>query len=272
VDRRAPNSLARPSAATKTGKHKTQRRGEIPPPRFRPRKLVEEDEDERKFAHRAQKLIVCSAKGMPMFRLLPTNTKFFDHFDRICETLVLAAERLRQFIEKPEHADRCASEIKRLEHEADEETHDTLELLHRSFITPIDRGEIRRLTETLDDVLDLLDDASRRIVLYEITEMLPGVLDLVSVLVEATKVVSSAVHQLRHLQKKHDIIQKCIEIRRLENEGDQINHEILARLFKAGIEPLLILKWKEIIVDIETAIDRCQDVSNVLEAIVLESA
>jgi hypothetical protein len=102
--------------------------------------------------------------------------------------------------------------------------------------------------------------------------ILPGVVDLTKVLVEATKVVSAAVHQFRTLAKRpQEIIQRCIAIRRLENEGDQINHEILATLFKSGADPLLVLKWKEIIVDIETAIDRCQDISNVLEGIVLES-
>jgi predicted phosphate transport protein (TIGR00153 family) len=206
-----------------------------------------------------------------MFKLVPTNTKFYDLFDRSSEILVKAAERLLEFFDKPEHGERCAGEIKALEHEADEVTHESMELLHRSFITPIERGDIRELTEKLDDVLDLLDDASRRIVLYEIKSVFPEVRDLARVLLEATRVVKQAVGQLRNLQKKNDIIQCCIEIRRLENEGDQINHEILAKLFKSNQDPLTVLKWKEIIVDVESAIDSCQDVANVLEGIVLEN-
>lgn len=207
-----------------------------------------------------------------MFKLFPTNTRFYDLFDRSSEILVRAAERLLEFFDKPEHGERCAVEIKALEHEADEVTHESMELLHRSFITPIDRGDIRELTEKLDDVLDLLDDASRRIVLYEITSVFPEVRDLARVLLQATVVMKQAVGQLRHLHKKNnDIMQCCIEIRRLENEGDQINHEILAKLFKSGQDPLTVMKWKEIIVDIESAIDSCQDVSNVLEGIVLEN-
>jgi predicted phosphate transport protein (TIGR00153 family) len=207
-----------------------------------------------------------------MFRLIPTNTKFYDHFDRITEILVRAAERFYEFTNSSDHVDRCAAEIKRLEHEADEEMHDVMALLHRSFITPIERGDIRRLAESLDDVLDLLDDASRRMMLYDLREVLPEVRDLARILLEATRMVQGAVHELRHIQKKNNgIVQTCIEIRRLENEGDQVNHEVLARLFKSDFDPFAVLKWKEIIVDVETAIDRCQDVSNVIEGIVLEN-
>jgi predicted phosphate transport protein (TIGR00153 family) len=207
-----------------------------------------------------------------MFRLLTTNTKFYDYFDRITEILVRAAERFQVFTADGEHAERCAAEMKRLEHEADEVTHDVLALLHRSFITPLEPGDIRRLVESLDDVLDLLDDASRRILLYDLPGVLPEVRDLARILLEATQTVQTAVAGLRTLQKKNNgIVQACIEIRRLENEADQVNHEALARLFKSDFDPFMVLKWKDVIVDVETAIDRCQDVSNVLEGIVLEN-
>ncbi len=206
-----------------------------------------------------------------MFRLVPTNTKFYEFFDRSTGILVHAAERFLEFLEDPQHSDRCAAEIKRLEHEADEVTHETMEMLHRSFITPFERQDIRRLAETLDDTLDYLDDAARRIQMYEIDQILPEVVDLTKVLLQAARVVEQAIAQLRNLQKSNDIIQKCIEVRRLENEGDQINHEILAKLFKSNMDPFLVMKWKEIVDDIESAIDSCQDVCNVLEGIVLEN-
>jgi predicted phosphate transport protein (TIGR00153 family) len=205
-----------------------------------------------------------------MFKLIPANTKFFEHFDRIAEILVRAAERFHAFLCQFEHPTRHADEVKRLEHEADEITHEAMELLHSSFITPIERGDIRRLIEGLDDIVDFMDDAARRIVLYEITEVLPEARDLSKVLVLATKEVQKAVSDLRILRKKNDLLQHCIEIRRLENEGDHINHEAIAKLFKSKMEPFTVLKWKEIIIDIETAIDRCQDVANVVEGIVLE--
>ena len=206
-----------------------------------------------------------------MFRIVPTNRKFYDCFDQNAATLVRAAERLLEFLEKPEHAERFGAEIKRLEHEADEVTHEAMEMVHKSFITPIERSDIKTLIESLDDVLDLLDDASRRLVQYEVREIVPEVIDLARVLVQATKVTESGVRQVRNLRKKNEILQTVIEIRRLENEGDHINHEILAKLFKSGRDALEVMKWKEIIEDIESAIDRCQDVGNVLEGIVLEN-
>jgi predicted phosphate transport protein (TIGR00153 family) len=207
-----------------------------------------------------------------MFKLIPTNTKFFDLFDRSTEIMVRASERFATFLNKYEHPERHSDEIKSLEHEADEVTHEGMELLHQSFITPLERPDIRRLIESLDDVLDFLDDAARRFVLYEITEVLPDIRELARVLVDATKVVAQAVHGLRNVHKhSKQILQYCIEIRRLENEGDLINHEMIAHLFKSQTDLFMVLKWKEIIDDVESAIDRCQDVANVVEGIVLEN-
>jgi predicted phosphate transport protein (TIGR00153 family) len=207
-----------------------------------------------------------------MFKLIPTNTKFFDLFDRSTEIMVRASDRFTAFVNKYENPERHADEIKSLEHEADEVTHEGMELLHQSFITPLERPDIRRLIESLDDVLDLLDDASRCFVLYEITEVIPEIREMARVLSTSTRVVAQAVGGLRHVHKQSkQILQFCIEIRRLENEGDLINHEMLARLFKTETDIFKVLKWKEIIGDIESAIDRCQDIANVVEGIVLEN-
>jgi predicted phosphate transport protein (TIGR00153 family) len=207
-----------------------------------------------------------------MFKLIPTNTKFFDLFDRSTEIMVRASDRFTAFVNKYENPERHADEIKSLEHEADEVTHEGMELLHQSFITPLERPDIRRLIESLDDVLDLLDDASRCFVLYEITEVIPEIREMARVLSTSTRVVAQAVAGLRHVHKQSkQILQFCIEIRRLENEGDLINHEMLARLFKTETDIFKVMKWKEIIGDIESAIDRCQDIANVVEGIVLEN-
>jgi predicted phosphate transport protein (TIGR00153 family) len=207
-----------------------------------------------------------------MFKLIPTNTKFFDLFDRSTEIMVRASDRFTAFVNKYENPERHADEIKSLEHEADEVTHEGMELLHQSFITPLERPDIRRLIESLDDVLDLLDDASRCFVLYEITEVIPEIREMARVLSTSTRVVAQAVAGLRHVHKQSkQILQYCIEIRRLENEGDLINHEMLARLFKTETDIFKVMKWKEIIGDIESAIDRCQDIANVVEGIVLEN-
>ena len=156
-----------------------------------------------------------------MFHLIPTNTKFYDLFERATEILERAAERFQQFTLSGEHVDRTAAEIKGLEHEADEVTHDLLALLHRSCITPSERSDIRRLAESIDDVLDLLDDAVRHMVLYDLHDVLPELRDLARVLLESITTVKGAVAELRTIKKRnHGILQACIEIRRLENEVD----------------------------------------------------
>jgi predicted phosphate transport protein (TIGR00153 family) len=207
-----------------------------------------------------------------MFKFTPSNTKFYDHFDQASDVLVRAAEEFLDYLDQFDDPKRRAAEMKALEHEGDNITHATMELLDKSFITPLERGDIRRLMMALDDVLDFLDDAAQRIALYEIGTVLPDVRSLAEVLVSATKEVQGVVHKLRNLRQKNDILQQCIEIHRLEDEGDQIHQQALARLFKSGFDPLLVIKWKDIIEDVETSLDHCQDVANVVEGIVLENA
>jgi predicted phosphate transport protein (TIGR00153 family) len=207
-----------------------------------------------------------------MFKLTPTNTQFYDFFDAATDVLVRATERFRAGLNPLVDPQQLAEEITALEHEGDELTHETMEMLHKTFITPLERADIRRLIVTLDDVLDALDDAARRLALYEIHVILPEVQDLAAVLVEASKAVQQAVHQLRFLRKRNGILQHCVEVHRLEDEGDRIYHQMLAGLFKSGMDPSMIIKWKDIIEDLENSIDSCQDVSVVVEGIVLENS
>lgn len=209
-----------------------------------------------------------------MFQLLPKNTRFFDQFDRAADYVAKSAEYFYGFLDKFEKADVHAAEIKRLEHAADDVTHETMEQLHNSFITPIERGDIRRLIKSLDDILDFVNAAANRIALYEIRSILPEALTLAKVLVDATKSVKAAVENIRQIHntsKREEILRLCIEINKFENEGDHIFHRALARLFKSGMDPLLVIQWKEIFEDIETATDRCEDVANILEGILLEN-
>lgn len=207
-----------------------------------------------------------------MFKLTPSNDKFFDYFDAASDLLVAAASRFLDFLDHFEAVPQQADEMSRLEQEGDRITHETMGLLDKSFITPLERGDIRRLMMALDDVLDYLDDASRRIAIYEISEVRPDVRELASVLVRTTKGVQTAVHKLRKLRQKNGILEFCIQVHNLEDEGDRIHHDALARLFKSGLDPLSVIKWKDIIEDIEASIDSCQTVASVVEGIVLENA
>lgn len=206
-----------------------------------------------------------------MFKLSPTNTQFYDFFDRASDVLVRASAHFLAGIDAAADPQLLAEELTTMEHQCDEITHDALNLLHKSFITPLERGDIRRLSITLDDVLDCLDDAARRIALYKLSpSTMPPVRGLAQVLVKTTQAVQQAVHEIRILRKSTSIRNHCIEVHRCEDEGDRMFQIALAGLFDSGMDALEVVKWKDIIEDLENAIDACQDVSLVIEAIVLE--
>jgi uncharacterized protein len=208
-----------------------------------------------------------------MFNFLPRNTKFFDYFDRDTEVLVRTAECFCHFLESSADPKGSSAKLKELEHEADRLTHEAMELLHRSFITPLERGDLRRLILALDEIVDYLDDAARRIALYEVGTILPQVCAMGKVLVDLARSVQAAVHDLRNLRKKNNrVLEHCIEIQRLENLGDHLHHIALATIFKTGLDPLLVMKWKEIVDLIELAMDAAEEVAHVIEGIVLENA
>lgn len=206
-----------------------------------------------------------------MFNLLPVNYKFFDQFNKAVDLVVAAAEQLRSNLEQNWPAANCAETIKQLEHEADEIAHQTMEQLHKSFITPLERGDIRRLTFAIDNIIDLINDAARWFTLYELKETLPEAKKMAGILAQASRVIQEAVKELPKLRRRNSIFKCCIEINRLENEADHIMHYAIAGLFKSGMDPLLIMKWREIYEYIETAIDRCEDCANVLEGIAQEN-
>ncbi len=207
-----------------------------------------------------------------MFNFLPRNTKFFDYFDRDTDIQIRAAECFRQFLESSGDAREYSTRLKELEHEADRVTHEAMELLHRTFITPLERGDLRRLILALDDIVDYLDDAARRIALYDVGTILPEVCAMGKVIVDLAKAVAAAVHELRNLRKKNHVLEHCIEIQRLENLGDHLHHIALASIFKDGMNPLMVIKWKEIVDLIELAMDASEEVAHVIEGIVLENA
>ena len=207
-----------------------------------------------------------------MFNFLPRNTKFFAYFDRDAEILVRCAEQFSQTLECFEHPKEQSNKLKELEHEADDITHEAMSLLHRSFITPLERGDLRRLILAMDEVVDYMDDAVRRMALYEVGSILPEVSAMGKVMLDLARAVREAVHELRNVRKKNRILQHCIEIQRLENVGDHLHHIALSALFKNGTDPLFVIKWKEIIDLVEAAMDSAEEVAHVIEGIVLENA
>jgi predicted phosphate transport protein (TIGR00153 family) len=165
-----------------------------------------------------------------------------------------------------------AAAIKDAEHAGDTITHHTMKRLHETWITPLDRFDIHGLINGLDDVLDLMEAVSVRVVLFEVRTAPPDAVDLAEVLVRACESMVHTMELLTDMKNASQILDICVEINRLENQADVIYRKALAELFRPGNDPLLAMKWREIFDALETAIDRCEDVANVVEGVVLEYA
>ena len=205
-------------------------------------------------------------------RLLPHDASFFAHFEHQGKKTVEGCRAFLEMVEHPTDLESRAERVKQIEHECDEITHAVVEGLHKTFITPIDRSDIYALITKMDDIMDFVEAAADRVALYEIGVMTKEVGDLARCLVSSAEHVLGAVSSIRDLGKPNGILQHCIEINRLENVADNILRSALARLFKEEKDPIAIIKWKEIYETLETATDRCEDVANIIEGVVLENS
>ncbi len=202
-------------------------------------------------------------------KLLPREESFFDMFVEMAENIHDGAQGLADLLANYTDVPGKVDRIKEIEHRGDDITHNLITRLNQTFITPFDREDIHELSSKIDDVLDLIDAAASRMVTYRVDRVRPGVPELAKVMLAATAEVAAAVRALG----KHDrILDHCIEINRLENESDRQCRSLIAELFEGEKDPVQIIKWKEIIEVIETAVDKCEDVANVLEAVTLKSA
>ncbi len=205
-------------------------------------------------------------------RLLPKTTCFFDFFEQHIALTIQGAEELLALAE--DGADRQAriARIKDLEHQTDAVTHQCIEALHRTFITPLDRGDIHRLIKRLDDIIDCMDAAVMRIGLYEIGDIRAEVREIAQVLVRATSEVGLAIAQMRKAVNSPEIQKHCVAVYHHENEGDTVLRAALARLFREERDPIMVIKWKEIFETLERAVDRCEDVANILQGVMIEAS
>ncbi len=202
-------------------------------------------------------------------RFMPREEGFFDLFAKQADNVVVGAKALQQMLSQYTGVPEQVQSVKAIEHEGDEITHGILTKLNQTFITPFDREDIHELCSQIDDVIDLIDAAASRFVLYRVDRVREGTLDLVKVLVSATVEVTAAVHAL---SSPENALKHCIEINRYENESDRICRTLIAKLFDEETNPVQIIKWKEIFEVIETAVDKCEDVANVIEGVILKSA
>jgi predicted phosphate transport protein (TIGR00153 family) len=203
-------------------------------------------------------------------RFLPRETSFFDFFE---QHAALTIEGTKEFLSMVTTGANIAAKCRRIsdiEHETDTITHRCVEALHKTFITPIDRDSIHRLITRMDDVMDYVEAAAERIELYEISTMTSDVRDLSDVLHRSAQQVEAAIRELRTLKDTQHTLKLCIDINRLENEADAILRRSVARLFKEERDPIMVIKWKEIYENLENASDRCEDVANIIEGVILE--
>ncbi len=204
------------------------------------------------------------------YGLLPRDLTFFDLFERHAAKTVEGCKAMLALLENPIDVASQAKAIKQIEHETDDITHACVERLHKTFVTPLDRDDIHRLITRMDDIMDFVEAASERFWLYEVADVRSEAKDLARVLVRATEVLAEALAGLRNLKKAQQIMRACVDINRLENEADGILRAAVARLFREESDTKLILKWKEIFEHLENASDRCEDVANVIEGVILE--
>jgi len=205
-------------------------------------------------------------------RFMPRETNFFDYFERHAATTVRGCRELVELTIAGTDFEARAARIKDIEHEADSITHDCVEALHKTFITPIDRDQIHMLISHMDDIMDYVEVVSDLCVLYNIDGMTQDARDLAAVLLDATLHIEGAVKGLRDMKHADAISEACIEVNRLENAGDELLRRAVARLFNEEKDPVEIIKWKELYENLEIATDRCEDVANIIEGIVLENA
>lgn len=204
-------------------------------------------------------------------RFLPRETSFFQFFEQHAALTLEGTKEFRALVAQGANVATSAKRIKELEHEADTVTHRCVEALHKTFITPIERDDVHRLISRMDDILDYLESAAERIALYDLVEMTPEVRELAHILVKAADKLGIAVRGLRNMKNAAPILEACVDVNRLENEGDAILRIAVARLFRESSDPIFVIKWKEIYESLESATDRCEDVANIVEGIVLEN-
>ncbi len=202
-------------------------------------------------------------------RLIPREERFYADFLALAERIEAAANILEQMLASDHPLWDKADEINEIEHHCDVLAHQLFQRLHRTFVTPIDREDIHALTGALDNVMDTIDECATLFQLYRIESVRPGAHELALIILESSVQVR---HALQALERRKGVAEHAVEINRLENEADRAHHEAVRRLFEDERDPIAVLKWKEVFDSLERTTDRCEDVADVLEGVVVKHA
>src|SRR6266540_5777567 len=202
------------------------------------------------------------------FRLIPREERFYDDFTAMALQIRHGAELLDEMMAPERPIWDKADEIKEVEHKCDFLTHEIIQRLNRTFVTPLDREDIHALARSLDDVMDSIDASAALVRLYRLDTVRFGARELARIITTSTEQVSLA---LGAMEKRKGLLAHAVEINRLENEADRIHSQAVSRLFDEERDPLTVMKWKEALDFLEDATDRCEDVANVLEGVMVKN-
>jgi predicted phosphate transport protein (TIGR00153 family) len=203
------------------------------------------------------------------FRLIPKEEKFYDDFAALAEQIRFGAGLLRAMLAPERPIWDKADEIKEVEHKCDFLTHEIIQRLNRTFVTPLDREDIHTLARSLDDVMDAIDASATILRLYHIDTVRPGARELAHIIFDSAE---ELVQAIKALEGRKGVAERAVEINRLENEADRAHQAAVQTLFQEERDAIVIIKWKEIFDFLEQATDRCEDVANVLEGVVVKHA
>lgn len=205
-----------------------------------------------------------------MVRLIPRETKFFDMFVEMAENLIDGARLMKDLLENFHDVPAQVARLKDIEHRGDDMTHALMTKLNQTFITPFDREDIHRLASSIDDVLDLLNAAGDRMMVYKITAVPKQSAILAGLILQQSQELARALSQLEKQQQT--VMQHCVEINRLENDADRVTREAVGYLFENEKDPIQLIKIKELYEVLELATDKAEDAANVIESVILKSA
>jgi predicted phosphate transport protein (TIGR00153 family) len=205
-------------------------------------------------------------------RFFPKEEKFYDLFEELISKIEEGGNMFLEMVETYEYPPQKIAKLKELEHEADVITHRTYEKMHKTFLTPLDREDIYALVNKMDSIMDMTEAAAARMHLYKVKKPTKVIIDQSKILILAIEKVKLIVHAMRDMKNSKMIMEACVEINTLENEGDIVLRSAMVDLFEHEKDAVELIKWKEIFERIEEAIDVCEDVSNIVEGIVLKHA
>jgi len=209
---------------------------------------------------------------VPRFPFIPREESFFGLFEQSAQNMVKAAQGLKELVDSGKNIEGRVGEITELEHQGDTITHQIIAQVNRTFVTPFDREDIALLAHTMDDVTDFIHAAADAMLIYKVECSTPRARELADIIVQAAAEVERAMPQLRQPKELKHILQRCVEINRLENMADRVFRSAMGELFNDSTDFAHIIKWREIYEHMEEATDRCEDVANVLEGVALKHA